>query len=1556
MPGQPNHVPTFGVSNIYVDVKNKCGKDGKLIRATQELQPSSKEGEVKRKISFLNLLEQDDGYVVEKVLLHDIIPVQELENMKSKGRSDRVDVKTLCPPVQRFGEIPVLGEYKLISSTEKFDVCLALDFESLSVSDICQIRGEDIQPQDDVQYDIDETTNDAEMFGFLGEAKEHIHSYREGDDIVDCLHISNTLSDHILNYAAYNGFLYFSTEDLLDKSICTSEAYASAKYKFRHDGGRYLKVVRRILDSGASHSMSGDKRRTKFIEKIDMSIRGFDGNTAPAESYGLNEDGFREIYVPSIPEDIVLLCLYDYASHGCVYLTQEGGRVIELTPQQRVALEELLDTYPTAHTLHVEHGVYVMDDKHDEVQARHAAIELESAFWSGVAMRAGIYFNGRVNFNSVSDRILGLLMSGLSFGAIRHAVLNQSIGGVHPSITKQALARFERDHGRSPDIVQKALVHQQANQKAFGRVKKPLTFVGERVEMDAFTWDANDRAPIGSKRNQTNLEREQELLLEKDDTNAYVERKRVYKLPEMGGADHCEIWIDCFSGKVFGKLRKPQSKAIDSVKELISTFGSLGVKIKTLAADSGYISDSQYRVFTSKVVELLRESSILVERSEPYNHSLGTAHVENMVGLVKKLMKQAYRYVEENENTKKLKFKEIDILMLWGEIFHWAVSVINFYPCPRVEDKSRHEVFTGEQPNIQHFRLLPIFSTVLVWQRVPQRDAEKMKEKQKTGNIKPGDYYDQPTYVYGLYVGFEESVPGNIRVAIPTDKGVKVIGTSKYGGVSEGGGVDISEAYQRAADKMIAEVDHGINEGATNQLETLIEADESNVIDEMDLREERAKDVVMRNKKVYHDRTEYNPIKFPSRSERARRRNGRANYSKFMTANHADITVQLNEIEFDQKKFSADILAAIRRQDVLADKEEELKLLNMLKANVELNGKPFVWTSSGDYILEKKRDLTEAMMIQGEQLGNSFFADWSTVLEKATNYFANFAIGSFVKLVSQETPKDFQYNPSEEIIAEGFRAVTVGVPRNFLEALKSPEWGDAARKEFNDLMQKAMVKVPAEIAIQAIAQGSDCLTLFPVYEEKTRDGVIVRKVRLVADGRRHETAGPTYASTPSKDEFFMFLDMIARNDWDWCHVDEDRAFLNADRQDEIPLFARMKGSKDWFQIIRALYGLKTSTRDHAASAAVRLEKMGFKRKGMCMNIFSKHFVNADGSTRVVHVYQYVDDYFFAGNLKSDVEEAVLLFKSKIPSSEPFWNPDKGLGMEFKRDRVRKIIEIRMTKTIQRMAEEFVKATKGLNVDVPIPKSKFIADRGEFDDLVLQEVKDAEKANLEGCSLYLKMVGAILWVSGFRWDILLSIIYLTWFSNEPRLHHIKLAERVIRYLEQTVDLPLVLGGTDKPQLCTSCDASLGTGPKSRSIIAIGTRLSEKSGFVSTKVKATDYMALSSFEGEINGYFEGFKMSAREMNIAAELEYQIDPIRVITGDNEKAIQFIKGEAEGKGIRHAMRRFSYMREEYQKGNINFNWQPGDGLVVDGMTKPLDVEGFLKFRFDALGHGLLG
>jgi len=102
-----------------------------------------------------------------------------------------------------------------------------------------------------------------------------------------------------------------------------------------------------------------------------------------------------------------------------------------------------------------------------------------------------------------------------------------------------------------------------------------------------------------------------------------------------------------------------------------------------------------------------------------------------------------------------------------------------------------------------------------------------------------------------------------------------------------------------------------------------------------------------------------------------------------------------------------------------------------------------------------------------------------------------------------------------------------------------------------------MVEVNAEVARDCIDNHqADLMYLFPVYEEKLKEGEWVYKVRLVADGRTHHHAGETYSATPSREELFILMHIIAALDWDYAHIDEIRAFLEAPYQGEKKAFVK----------------------------------------------------------------------------------------------------------------------------------------------------------------------------------------------------------------------------------------------------------------------------------------------------------------------------------------------------------------------------------------------------------------
>ena len=98
------------------------------------------------------------------------------------------------------------------------------------------------------------------------------------------------------------------------------------------------------MDSYASSSMSGDVTRivTELPLDTDVRIIGFNGTTSSPAGVGLNSDGKKEFFVPSMPKNLALLSAHSYAVDGAVVLLGDGGVVLQLPPPNLNVLSTVL--------------------------------------------------------------------------------------------------------------------------------------------------------------------------------------------------------------------------------------------------------------------------------------------------------------------------------------------------------------------------------------------------------------------------------------------------------------------------------------------------------------------------------------------------------------------------------------------------------------------------------------------------------------------------------------------------------------------------------------------------------------------------------------------------------------------------------------------------------------------------------------------------------------------------------------------------------------------------------------------------------------------------------------------------------------------------------------------------------------------------------------------------------------------------------------------------------------------------------------------------------------
>ena len=1047
-----------------------------------------------------------------------------------------------------------------------------------------------------------------------------------------------------------------------------------------------MRVVEK-MDSGASSSMSGDASRIVTnlpCEYSNVKIVGFNGSMSSPDRVGLNADGKKEYYVPAMPENLALLSAHSYASDGAVILLNDGGAVLKLSPSELDDFKSSLSKFHKTKQLCVNNRTYEVcndDPATSKVSSDYDPTSNVEAM-SNTAVR---FFNTKVNVSNQTERILTLLMTGLSFRDLYSHVSNGSLEGLPPDLTISALNKYEHRYGCTPELIQLSTSRNPGHRQGLMTMREELTYCGERYEIDC---------------------------MEPDQSHAVIEEFEKTKIQPRrllshGGAVAGAVGIDCYSGFVHGKLLKSTAKSVIFVQEFIARVELEGWKVGLLAADSGVLTSSMFQVMTPAVEALcLAHSPIIkIARSEPYDHSIETGTVENAIGMIKRLMSLAVTLILRNPNLSVTGFNRLQVLKLWGEFFNWAIAVINLKPCPRDKCKSRYEVFMRKRPNMQNIRILPIGAIVMVYRRKGLKGAYSM---------------------VGLYVGPSLSTEGCARVALVVADKVKVITTSHFSAASDGGGLNVYPHINR-----------GLNKLLEDQVSTVADQDDMNDYQLEDPEQDSP------------------PIPVPHQSSDI-------SIPDDLPASSVN---QVDDLIAMPESTSPDISSNNEIPEVLPE-----VLPSMLNDNIQENDVPLVIEdvttpvrrSARQRERRLRRDMMGSIADSAVELETSCFADWSTHTE-ATVYWS--FIDFQLLQISSELKGEGKVSATSE---SGFVAITENVPKSFAAALRDPLWGDAARQELNTLISTgAIVEIDAELAKNAVKyQGADLVLLFPVYEKKIKEGKLVYKVRLVGDGRTHYHAGATYSATPSREELLILLHIAASLDWHYVHLDEKRAFLKAPYKGEKRAFTKLRGNDQFYEVVGALYGLKTAPRDYQDFVYQRLTVLGFQRLMICSCIY----VLVKGGSIVI-LYDYVDDFIVFGNTRDVLEGWIHEFRKTFDTTDPIWNSSSFLGLEVSRDWERHIIKVTMKDKIEATCGRFGVDGSSKRHDTPMPLSGYIVKDYEFDSMSSEESRFLTAKEI---LLYLAVVGGLLWISGIRHDILFAVLYLTWSTKNPRQHHMTMA--------------------------------------------------------------------------------------------------------------------------------------------------------------------------------------
>ena len=448
------------------------------------------------------------------------------------------------------------------------------------------------------------------------------------------------------------------------------------------------------------------------------------------------------------------------------------------------------------------------------------------------------------------------------------------------------------------------------------------------------------------------------------------------------------------------------------------------------------------------------------------------------------------------------------------------------------------------------------------------------------------------------------------------------------------------------------------------------------------------------------------------------------------------------------------------------------------------------------------------------------------------------------------------------------------------------------------------------------------------------------KARLVARGFNQYVEDPvltTYAPVAMGSTARTLLSIAGAKRWHVHVVDIDQAFVQSSLAQPVymrppPQLQDVDPDTHVLKLSRALYGLKTSSKDWNLRLTKYLIKSGFTQSMVDPCLFSKH-----GELGTIYVLAYVDDLMV---VSSDTE---LIGDFKSCLSQEFDIKDLGeigdyLGMNVVRYRDGHF-SISQPHKINK-ALSIMNVLNAAPASTPLVPNKQI-DNDETEALCSEE--DQER--------YRECVGLLLHISGStRPDICAAIGQLCRFNREPRCNHLEALRYLMRYLRGTVKHALHLGYEDNNTLTAFCDADHG-GDLETSKSRSGVVLRFNGGTVEWQSSKQSTVAMSTAEAEFVAAAEAAKSIIYMRDLLTELQLPQQGPTILHCDNQAAIASLKTTGRTSRTKHVRLRYHFIKDLVANNEIQMQYLRGKEMCADIMTKIIGKQATIKHREFILG-----
>lgn len=437
--------------------------------------------------------------------------------------------------------------------------------------------------------------------------------------------------------------------------------------------------------------------------------------------------------------------------------------------------------------------------------------------------------------------------------------------------------------------------------------------------------------------------------------------------------------------------------------------------------------------------------------------------------------------------------------------------------------------------------------------------------------------------------------------------------------------------------------------------------------------------------------------------------------------------------------------------------------------------------------------------------------------------------------------------------------------------------------------------------------------------------------------------GQVFAPTAKPTSIRTVVCVSALLDWELENMDVNTAFLNADVDEEIYM-QQLEGFEQYgpngeelvCKLKKSIYGLRQASRNWNLTIDQWMKGYGFQASVADACVYVKR-----QDQEIIVVVVWVDDLIIAGSSRRIVQD----FKAAI--SKRFSMKDLGalkwiLGVEIKRDRSRRRIEISQRAYINQMLERFGMADcKSVGAPAEGVLTRINAEEGGRPD-----------------RLYMSIVGSLIYAAMItRPDITYAVQALGRHLQTSGEEHMIAAKRVLRYLQGTKDLGLVYeasgDSTGQPSIVGFSDADWGGDLDTRrSTTGYLFMIDKTGGAISWASKLQPTVALSSAEAEYMAACAAVQEAIHLRLLMHDLGFEQKEATVIYEDNQGCIALSDNPVFHKRTKHIDIRYHFIRERVTSKEIELKYVATEHQLADLLTKGLPKPRVIALRRPILGY----